>query len=47
MPVGIMLRSKIARETFKAKGYDLNQLETGRAEIDELLMRLLEKLADD
>ena len=47
MPIGIMLRSKIVRETLKAKGYDLNQVETGKAQIDEDLMRLLEKLADD
>ena len=47
MPIGIMLKSKIVRETFKAKGYDLNQVETGDAQIDEDLMRLLEKLADD
>ena len=47
MPIGIMLRSKIVRETLKAKGYDLNQVETGQAQIDEDLMRLLEKLADD
>ena len=31
MPVEIMLKSKIVRETLKAKGYDLNQVETGRA----------------
>ena len=37
MPMEIMLKSKIAMETLKAKGYDLNQLETGRAEIDEIL----------
>ena len=43
MPMGIMLKSKIARETLKAKGYDLNQVETGRAEIDEHLR----SLADD
>ena len=43
----IMLKSKIVRETLKAKGYDLNQVETGRAEIGEDLRRLLEKLADD
>ena len=43
----IMLKSKIVRETLKAKGYDLNQVETGRAEINEDLRRLLEKLADD
>ena len=47
IPIGIMLRSKIVRETLKAKGYDLNQVETGEAQIDEDLMRLLEKLADD
>ena len=43
----IILKSKIVRETLKAKGYDLNQVETGRAVIDEDLRRLLEKLADD
>ena len=47
MPMGIMLKSKIVRETLKAKGYDINQVETGRAEINEDLWRLLEKLADD
>ena len=47
MPIGIMLKSKIMRETLKAKGYDLNQVETGQAQLDEDLMRLLEKLADD
>ena len=47
MPIGIMLKSKIVRETLKAKGYDLNQVETGEAQIDEDLMRLLEKLAED
>ena len=47
MPMEIMLKSKIVRETLKAKGYDLNQVETGRAEIYEDLRRLLEKLADD
>ena len=45
--MGIMLKSKIVRETLKAKGYDLNKVETGEAQIDEELMRLLEKLADD
>ena len=43
----IMLKSKILTETLKAKDYDLKQVETGRAEIDEDLRRLLEKLADD
>ena len=47
MPIGIMLNSKILRETLKAKGYDLNQVEMGDAQIDEDLMRLLEKLAHD
>ena len=28
MPIGIMLKSKTVRETLKAKGYDLNQVET-------------------
>ena len=46
-PMGIMLKSKTVRETLKAKGYDLNKVETGEAQIDEELMRLLEKLADD
>ena len=47
MPIEIMLKSKIVRETLKAKGYDLNQVETGDTQIDEDLWRLLEKLADD
>ena len=47
MPIGIMLKSKIVRERLKAKGYDLNQVETGEAQMDDDLKRLLEKLADD
>ena len=47
MPILIMLKSKILRETLKTKGYDLNQVETGDAQIDEDLMRLFEKLADE
>ena len=47
MPIGIILKSKIVRETLKAKGYDLNQVETEDAQIDDDLRRLLEKLADD
>ena len=47
MPIGVILKSKIVRETLKAKGYDLKQVETGDAQIDEDLMRLLKKLADD
>ena len=35
------------RETLKVKGYDLNQVETGRTKIGEDLRRLLENLADD
>ena len=35
------------RETLKANGYDLNQVERGDAQIDEEMMGLLEKLADD
>ncbi|XP_063710842.1 uncharacterized protein LOC134839271 [Symsagittifera roscoffensis] len=46
-PIEIMLKSKIVRETLKAKGYDLNQVETGDTQVDEDLWRLLEKLADD
>ena len=42
-----MLKSKNVRETLKAKGYDLNQVETGRAEIGDGLRRLLEKLLDN
>ena len=29
MPMEVMLKSKIVRETLKAKGYDLNQVEMG------------------
>ena len=47
MPIGIRLKSNIVRETLKAKGYDLKQVETGEAQIDDDLKRLLEKLADD
>ena len=47
MPIGIILKSRIVRETLKAKGYDPNQVETGDAQIDDDLMRLFEKLADD
>ena len=47
MAIGIMLKSKIVRETLKAKGYDLNQVETGEEQIDDDLKMLLEKLADE
>ena len=47
VPMEIILKSKIVRETLKAKGYDLNQVEAGTAQIDDDLMRLLEKLSDN
>ena len=47
IPIEIILKSTIVRETLKAKGYDLNQVEAGTAQIDDDLMRLLEKLSDE
>ena len=47
MPMELMLRSKIVRETLKAKSYDLDEVETRRVTIGEDLKRLLEKLADN
>ena len=47
MIMEVMLNAKTVRETLKAKGYDLNEVETGRVKIGEDLKRLLEKLADD
>ena len=47
MPMEMMLKSKIVRETMKTKGYDLNEVETRRVTIGQDLRRLLEKLADD
>ena len=43
----LMLRSKIVRETLKAKNYDLDEVETRSVTIGEDLRRLLEKLADN
>ena len=43
----MMLKSIKVRETLKAKGYDLNELETRRVTIGEDLRKLLEKLADN
>ena len=43
----VMLKSKIVRETQKAKSYDLNQVETRSAKIVEDLRGLLENLTDD
>ena len=42
-----MLKSKIVRETLKAKVYDLDEKETGKVTVVQDLMRLFEKLADD
>ena len=47
MPMETLLKSKIVRETLKAKSYDLDEVETRRVTIEEDLTRLLEKLADD
>ena len=47
MPIEVILKSKIVRETLKAKGYDVKQVEAGDVQIDDDLRRLLEKLADD
>ena len=42
-----MLKSKIKRETLKAKGYRLYVVETGKVTVGQDSRRLLEKLADD
>ena len=47
MPVEILLKSKKVRESLKAKGYDLDEVETGKATVGQDLMKLVEKLADD
>ena len=47
MPMETMLKLKIVRETLKAKGYDLDEVETGKMTLGEDLRRLLERLADD
>ena len=47
MPIGIMLKSKIVRETLKAKGYDLDEVDSRKATVGQDLMRLLGELADD
>ena len=47
MPMEIMLKSKIVRETLKAIGYDLDEVETGKVTVGEDLRKLLERLADD
>ena len=47
MPMKVMLKSKILRETLKAKDYDIRQVEEGSAKIGEDLKRLLEILAEE
>ena len=47
MPIELMLKSKIVRETLKAKGNNLNEVETGTATLGQGLLKLLEKPADD
>ena len=47
MSMNIMLKSKILRETLEAKGYDLDEVETGKVTVREDLRKLLERLADD
>ena len=43
----IMLKSKIVRQTLKAKGYDLDEVETGEVTVGGDLGKLLERLADN
>ena len=47
MPMEMMLKSKILWETLIAKGYDSDEVETGRVTIGEDPRILLEKLAGD
>ena len=47
MPFERMFKSKIVRETLKAKSYDLDEVETRRGTIGEDLGNLHENLADD
>ena len=47
MPIEIMLKSKLVRETLKTKGSDPDEVKTGKATVGQDLMRLLERLADD
>ena len=42
-----ILKSKIVRETLKAKSYDLDEVETGKVTVGEDLRKLLERQADD
>ena len=45
IPVETLLKSKVARETLRAKSYDLEEVEKGKAIVGQDLMRLLQKLA--
>ena len=47
MPLAKMLISKIVRETLKAKGYDLDEMETVNVTVGADLRKLLERQADD
>ena len=47
MPTEMMRKSKIVRETLKAKGYNSDEVETVRVTKGGDLRRLLEKLAND
>ena len=46
MPMEILLKPKLVRETLKAKGYDLEEVEKGRAVVGQDLMILLQNMAD-
>ena len=47
MQMEVELKSKVVRETLKAKGYNLKQVEAASAKIGEDLWGLLENLLDD
>ena len=47
VPMEILLMSKLVRETLRAKGYDLEEVEKGKATIGQDLMNLLRKVADN
>ena len=42
-----LLKSKLVKETLKAKGYEKEEIEKGRAVVGHNIMRLLQKLADN
>ena len=47
MLLDLLLKSKLVRETLKAKGHDREEVEKGRAAVGQDLMKLLQKLADN